>query len=53
MLAEGEIGDRKALIRALVARITMAPERREIEITLRIPEHMVNVVAGARFEPTT
>ncbi len=47
LLKHGEAGQRKRLIGKLVERITLAPDRREVEITYRVPESVMNgLVAG-------
>ncbi len=54
LLAHGSLAERKQLIRCHVAEMKLAPERREVEVTYRVPEPIMNnVVAGAGFEPAT
>ncbi len=49
---EGGIAEKKQLLRIWVQEIKLAPERREVELTYRVPEPVMNkVVAGAGFEP--
>jgi len=44
----------KKLVRSLVQKTTLAPKKREVEITYRLPEPVMNnLVAGAGFEPAT
>ena len=46
--------EKKQLIRAWVEDIRLTPEQREVAITYRVPEPVVNsLVTGARFEPAT
>ena len=48
------MGDRKALVRKLVDKAQLAPERLEIEVTFRVPEPVMGSdLAGAGFEPAT
>ena len=50
----GTNSEKKAILRNLVDRMTMAPESLEIEIVLKAPEPLVHrLVAGAGFEPAT
>jgi len=50
VLAQGEPGERKRLLRTWVQEMKLAPERLEVEITYRIPEPIMNgMVAGAGF----
>ena len=54
LFQHGTMAERKQLMRAWVADMKLAPERREIEITYRVPEPFMNkLVAGAGFEPAT
>lgn len=51
VLAAGAPADRKALVRALVADMRMAPETRQIDVIYRVPEAiMVGMVAGAGYQ---
>jgi hypothetical protein len=50
VLLSGQPEDVKKLVRTCVSKIRMAPEKREVEITYRVPEPVMNcVVAGARI----
>jgi site-specific DNA recombinase len=52
--AEGSIVEKKQLLRIWVQEMKLAPERREVVLTYRVPEPMMNkMVAGAGFEPAT
>ena len=53
-LRQGEMVERKRLLRTWVSEIKLAPEQQQVEMTFRIPEPIMNgVVAGAGFEPAT
>ena len=50
----GTIAEKKELLRIWIAEMKLAPERREVMLTFRAPEPvMQEVVAGAGFEPAT
>ena len=52
VLKSGQPENLKKLVRLCVHKIRMAPEKREVTITYRIPEPFVNnLVAGAGFAP--
>lgn len=54
ILATGTNVERKKLLRSCVDHIQLAPESLEVEITYKVPEHLVNIVgAGRGFEPLT
>jgi hypothetical protein len=54
LFAVGSTAERKRLLAACVEKVILAPDRREVEITYRVPEPVMNrVVAGAGFEPAT
>jgi DNA invertase Pin-like site-specific DNA recombinase len=51
---EGSIVEKKQLLRIWVQEMKLAPERREVVLTYRVPEPMmIKMVAGAGFEPAT
>jgi DNA invertase Pin-like site-specific DNA recombinase len=51
---EGSTAEKKQLLRIYVQKMKLAPERREVELTYRVPGPIVDkVVAGAGFEPAT
>ena len=54
VLARGEAAEKKALVRAWVLEMQLAPEKLEVEITYSLPEPVMNcLVARAGFEPAT
>ncbi len=51
---EGSTMEKKQLLRVWVQEMKLAPERREVVLTYRVPEPiMIKMVAGAGFEPAT
>src|SRR5262249_46194507 len=54
VFAQGTMTEKKQLLTYWVAEMKLAPETREVQITYRVPEPiMEKVVAGAGFEPAT
>ena len=54
VLGRGEPREIRKILRYCVHKIRMAPERRQVEITYRVPEpFVIALVAGAGFEPAT
>jgi len=52
VLKQGDVAERKRVVRTCVQEIKLAPDSLEVEITYRLPEPVMNgVVAGARFVP--
>jgi hypothetical protein len=54
LFEHGTMVEKKQLLRTYVEQIRLTPERLQIEVTYRVPEHFMNhMVAGAGFEPAT